>query len=476
VTGTQPEEITPLPEPDAARHDIPVVFNDQVKAFVHYFQTRKWGVITRAFDRASRYLPMMRKILREKGLPEDLLNLAFIESAVNPRATSRAKAAGIWQFIPSTGRLFGMRTSWWLDERRDPEKSTRGAAEYLKNLYTMFESWPLALAAYNAGEGKIQAAIQRQRTRDFWSLRLPKETRLFVPAFMAMTIISREPERYGFSPPPEEPLEFDTVTLRHATELRIIAKLARTTLEEIRDLNPELVRWATPPNMPGYRLRIPAGRREEFLEAIEQIPASQRVAWIRHVVRKGDTPAAIAKRYGMDLQIVLEMNRLRKRQALKPGTTVLLPGGTAGNVAANAGEVHQTSQVTARAMVPRQHIVKKGETPARIAKAYAVSLEDLRRWNNLSRNASLRPGQALRIHARQQTEAQAALRTPQALDTRTIQGGSVTKRHVVRPGDTLWNIAKAYAVSLEDLRRWNNLSGKASLRPGQELEIRAPSS
>lgn len=399
VTGTQPEEITPLPEPDAAKHDIPVVFNDQVKAFVHYFQTRKWGVITRAFDRASRYLPMMRKILREKGLPEDLLNLAFIESAVNPRATSRAKAAGIWQFIPSTGRLYGMRNSWWLDERRDPEKSTRGAAEYLKNLYTMFESWPLALAAYNAGEGKIQAAIQRQRTRDFWSLRLPKETRLFVPAFMAMTIISREPERYGFSPPPEEPLEFDTVTLRHATELRIIAKLARTTLEEIRDLNPELVRWATPPNMPGYRLRIPAGRREEFLEAIEQIPASQRVAWIRHVVRKGDTPAAIAKRYGMDLQIVLEMNRLRKRQALKPGTTVLLPRGAAGNVAANAGKARQASQMTASAMVTRQHIVKKGETLARIARAYAVSLQDLRRWNNLSRNASLRPGQELEIRA-----------------------------------------------------------------------------
>ena len=476
VAEAPPEEVTPIPEPDTAKHDVPIVFNDQVKAFVHYFKTRKWGLITQAFDRASWHLPMMRKIFREKGLPEDLLNLAFIESAVNPRATSRAKAAGIWQFIPSTGRRFGMRTSWWLDERRDPEKSTRGAAEYLRTLYTMFESWPLALAAYNAGEGKIQAAIQRQQTRDFWSLRLPKETRLFVPAFMAMTIISREPEQYGFSPPPERPLEFDRVTLRHPTELRIIAKLARTTIEELQELNPELVRGATPPDIPRYTLRIPAGRQEEFLEAIEQIPPSQRVAWIRYVVRKGDTPATIAKRHGADLQVVLEVNNLRKQQVLRPGAAVLLPGRAAGNViVANAGEPRQASQVTARAKAPRQHIIKKGETLARIAKVYAVSLEDLRRWNNLSRDTSLRPGQTLKIHPREQKEARAVLRAPAASDTRTTQGGSVTKRHVVKPGDSLWNIAKTHAVSLEDLRRWNNLSRDTSLRPGQELEIQAPS-
>ena len=476
VAEAPSEEATPIPEPDTAKHDLPIVFNDQVKAFVHYFKTRKWGLITQAFDRASRYLPMMRKIFREKGLPEDLLNLAFIESAVNPRATSRARAAGIWQFIPSTGRRYGMRTSWWLDERRDPEKSTRGAAEYLKSLYTMFESWPLALAAYNAGEGKIQAAMQRQRTRDFWSLRLPKETRLFVPAFMAMTIISREPEQYGFSPPPELPLEFDTVTLRRPTDLRIIAKLARTTIEELRELNPELVRGVTPPDMAGYTLRIPVGRQEEFLEAIERIPPSQRTGWIRHVVRKGDTPAGIAKRYGSDLQAVLEVNNLRKQQLLKPGATVLVPGRAAGNVIAAkvVGEARQATQAPPQARLPRQHIIKKGETLARIAKVYAVSLEDLRRWNNLSRDTNLRVGQALRIHPPEQAESRPVLQPSVASDGRMTQGGSVTKRHVVRPGDSLWNIAKTHAVSLEDLRRWNNLSRDTSLRPGQELEIRAP--
>ncbi|MFI5340646.1 MAG: LysM peptidoglycan-binding domain-containing protein [Candidatus Methylomirabilales bacterium] len=476
VTGTQPEEVRPLPEPDTGKHDIPVVFNDQVKTFIHYFQTRKWGVITRAFERASRYLPMMREIFHEKGLPEDLLNLAFIESAVNPRATSRAKAAGIWQFVPSTGRLYGMRSSWWLDERRDPEKSTRGAAEYLKNLYNMFESWPLALAAYNAGEGKIQAAIQRQRSRNFWSLRLPKETRLFVPAFMAMTIISREPERYGFTPPLEEPIEVETVSLRYPTELTLIAQAARTTIEEIRDLNPELTRWATPPDLSNYTLRIPAGQRDAFLEALERIPPAQRVTWIRHQVRRGETPGGIARRYRMDVRVVLEMNGLRKRQALRPGTTVLLPAAAVGSGVAYATEVKQASRSTTRPISTERYTVKKGDTLAGIGRAHAVSLQELRRWNNLSRDAGLRSGQTLIIHPAPQARMASNSGARPGADSPVVPAAPAAKRYIVKRGDTLWTIARAHAVSPKDLRRWNNLSRDAALRPGQQLQIPAPSS
>jgi membrane-bound lytic murein transglycosylase D len=292
-----------------------------------------------------------------------------------------------------------MRSSWWLDERRDPEKSTRGAAAYLKKLYNMFESWPLALAAYNAGEGKIQAAIQRKRSRDFWSLRLPKETRLFVPAFMAMTIISREPERYGFTPPPEEPLDAETVTMQHPTELTLIAQAAGTTVEEIRNLNPELIRWATPPGLSKYAVRIPAGRRDAFLEAIERIPPSQRITWIRHKVRRGETPRGIAKRYGMDVQVVLNMNGLRKRQALRPGTTVLLPAAAVGSGVAYAVEVQPAGRSANSPSPTERYLVKKGDTLAGIARAHAVSLQDLRRWNNLSRDAGLRPGQELEIRS-----------------------------------------------------------------------------
>lgn len=472
VTKVPAEQTAPLPEPDARKYDVPVVFNDQVKIFINYFQTRKWGVITRAFERAARYLPTMRKVFREKDLPGDLLNLAFIESAVNPRATSRANAAGIWQFIASTARLYGMRTSWWVDERRDPEKSAHGAAQYLKNLYRMFDSWPLALAAYNAGEGAVQRAIERQGTRDFWKLRLPKETQLFVPAFMAMTVISKEPERYGFSPPPENPPETDTVILRHPTPLKIIALAARTTVERIQNLNPELVRWATPPDVPNYKLRIPAGLQEEFQEALGRIPPEQRVPWVQHRVRKGETPALIAKRYGVDLQTVLDMNRLRKRQALKPGATILVPS-PALEVAASADDPPPAKTV-ARLPATQQYKVKKGDTLQVVAKAHEVSIENLRRWNGLSRDARLRPGQILKISRSQGSEPTAIERQRTAAEPRAAQPSS--KRYVVRRGDTLWEIARVHGVSAEDLRRWNGLSREANLRPGQELRTSDSSS
>jgi membrane-bound lytic murein transglycosylase D len=464
VTKAPVQRTEPLPEPDAQKYDVPIVFNDQVKTFINYFQTRKWDVITRAFERASRYLPTMRKIFREKDLPEDLLNLAFIESAVNPRATSKAKAAGIWQFIASTARLYGMRTSPWVDERRDPEKSTHGAAAYLKNLYRMFESWPLALAAYNAGEGAVQRAIERQRTRDFWKLRLPKETQLFVPAFMAMTVISREPERYGFSPPAEDPLETDTVILRHPIPLKVVAHAARTTVDRIQRLNPELVRWATPPDVPTYKLRIPAGLQEEFQEALARTPPEQRALWVRHRVRKGETPALIAKRYGVDLQTVLDMNRLRKRQTLKPGRTLLVPAPTS-EIAASADDPPPVKTVARRPV--QRYRVKKGDTLWAIAKAHATTVEDLRRWNSLSRRAKLRPGQTLEVSRSREAEPAAVERQRNAPEPRAAQIAS--RRYVVRRGDTLWEIARIHEVSVEDLRRWNTLSRDADLRPGQEL-------
>ncbi|HYL79830.1 MAG TPA: LysM peptidoglycan-binding domain-containing protein, partial [Candidatus Acidoferrum sp.] len=472
IANTPTRQTTPLPEPDAQKYDVPIVFNDQVKTFINYFQTRKWGVITRAFERAARYLPTMRRVFREKELPEDLLNLAFIESAVNPRATSRAKAAGIWQFIGSTARLYGMRSSWWVDERRDPEKSTHGAAQYLKNLYRMFDSWPLALAAYNAGEGAVQRAIDRQRTRDFWKLRLPKETQLFVPAFMAMTVISREPERYGFSPPPEDPLETDVVILRHPTPLKVIALAARTTVERIQSLNPELVRWATPPDVQNYKVRIPAGLQEEFQEALSRIPPEQRAPWVQHRVRKGETPTLIAKRYGVDVQVILEMNRLRKRQTLKPGGTLLVPVTTL-EVAASMDDP-PPAKSPARRPVAQQYKVKKGDTLQAVAKAHDASIEDLRRSNGLSKGARLRPGQILKISRSRDSEPTGAAGPGTTAGPRIAQ--SASKRYVVRRGDTLWEIARVHGVSAEDLRRWNGLSRDANLRPGQELRTSDSSS
>jgi membrane-bound lytic murein transglycosylase D len=473
AAGEKPEETTALPEPDTQKHDVPLIFNDQVRAVVYYLQNRKWGVVTRAFERASRYLPMMRQIFQEEGLPLDLLNLAFIESAVNPWATSRAKAAGIWQFMPSTGRLYGMRVDWWLDERRDPEKSTRGAAQYLKKLYEMFEDWPLALAAYNVGEGAIQNAIQRQKTRNFWVLRLPKETRLFVPAFMAMTIIAREPERYGFSPPPEAPVEIDWVTLRQPADLKVIAEVAGSSVEELRNLNPALIRWATPPDQGHFRLRIPAGRADAFLETLERIPPAQRISWIHHTVRKGETPMVIARRYGVDVQSVLDLNGLRKRQALKAGTALRIPPVPTPAFLVQAEKKESGRPAAGRGGRPATYTVRRGDTLDRIARAHAVSPEDLRQWNNLPRKGAPRPGQTLAVAPSRPTLDSGVGATA---ESRSTKGKVPARTYVVKRGDTLAGIARAHAVSPEDLRQWNGLSSKAPIRPGQELRVGDPAS
>ena len=469
IAKEQAGSTAPVPEPDVKKYDFPIVFNDQVRIFLEYFQTRKWGVITRAFERASRYLPMMRRTFQEKELPEELLNLAFIESAVNPWATSRAKAAGIWQFMTSTGRLYGMNVSWWVDERRDPEKSTRAAAEYLKNLYRMFDSWPLALAAYNAGEGTVQRAIDRQRTRNFWALRLPKETQLFVPAFMAMTIISKEPERYGFSPPPEEPLQTDTVILSQPAGFRSLAQAARTSVEQLRELNPELIRWSTPPDAAQYTLRIPAGLRADFLEELSRIPPAERVGWVSHRVRKGETTHAIARRYGVSLQAVLDMNGLTKRHALKPGGTVLVPAlSSAGQGRVGAAKDNRQGD---RPKTLTRHKVKKGETLAQVAELHGVSIADLRRWNGQLGKAGLRPGQTVKVFASAEAVNTTIREEGPGEASSKVRRPSLPQRYVVKKGDTLSSIARAHGVSPDDLRRWNGLSGKAGLRPGQKLRL-----
>ncbi len=453
----------------------PIILNDEVESFLEYFQTRKWGVITQAFERASRYLPMMRRIFQEKALPEELTNLAFIESAVNPHATSRAKAAGIWQFIPSTARLFGMHTSWWLDERRDPEKSTRAAAEYLKTLHEMFDSWPLALAAYNLGEGALQRAIQRQRTRDFWSLKLPRETKLFVPAIMAMTLISHYPERYGFSVPPEKGLESETVRLLHPTDLKIAAQAAGTSVERIRELNPELTRGTTPPDVSRYSLRIPAGRTETFLEAISRIPPAERVRWATHRVRKGETLRRVARQYRVDPEALAEMNGLGKRQALKVGMLLRIPSSAESGTVALAKATRTAPSAAPVRHAGRTYVVRPGDTLSWIAKSSGVSLNDLRRWNRLSRDAALRPGQTLLVVSPAEIQA-AAVRTPAAPVRHSSSRPAAKRRYVVKQGDTLWEIGQAFGVSPEDLRRWNKLSKDAAIRPGQELHLVDPAS
>src|SRR5574337_1576918 len=430
-------EIVSLPDLDLSDFDVPIELNEHVKAYILYYQTRKWGGMSRALERSGRYLPMMRQIFRDQGLPQDLVNLAYVESAFNYRAYSKAKASGLWQFIKATGNRYGMRVNYWLDERRDPEKATKGAAAYLKELYEMFHSWPLALAAYNAGEQRIQRAIDTQGTTDFWSLRLPKETQLFVPAFMAATIIAKNPARYGFAPPVEMPWEVERATVPGAVELHSVARVVGVSPDLLHDLNPALTRGITPVQASDYEILLPPSTKEILIANLHQLP---RYSYREPVGVTGKRPQA-------------------GRGKANKGRMVAS--------ARSGGSTARTATVTKVASSPRAtgYVVKRGDTLWKIARAYGVRPEELRQWNDLKPQAKLKPGLRLQVVAQATKNYRENGRgAPASVVTPVL--------YRVRKGDTLWEIAKVHDVTPDELRRWNDLGHKATLWVGQELKIR----
>ncbi|PKL51729.1 MAG: lytic transglycosylase [Nitrospira bacterium HGW-Nitrospira-1] len=281
-------------------------------------------------SRSGKYLDMMKEILRQKDVPENIVFLSLIESGFNPGAYSVAHAAGPWQFIASTARRYGLEINWWKDERRDPVKSTGAAASYLKDLYKMFGSWNLAMAAYNAGEGRIQKAMKRSNADNYWALlgtkHIKTETKEYVPRFIAASLIATNPGEFGFDEIEyHEPLSFDEVDLNSPIDLSVAAECAGATVEEIRRLNPELRRWCTPPDVPIYTLKIPEGTKEQFFKALASIPENERFTIERYAVKKGETFSRIAKKTGVPVPVILSLNSMEKIMPLKTGSVVYLP-------------------------------------------------------------------------------------------------------------------------------------------------------
>ncbi|MBI5587387.1 MAG: transglycosylase SLT domain-containing protein [Deltaproteobacteria bacterium] len=325
--STEADDNSDLPE-------VPVVVNKSVQSYIKYFQTRGRKHFERWLGRSQDYMTMLRGILRENGLPEDLSYIAFIESGLNPTAKSRAKAVGMWQFIKGTAKLYGLRVDWWIDERMDPEKATYAAARYFKNLYDQFGSWYLAAASYNAGEGRVARAVRKYKSEDFWVIAsrkksLARETKEYVPKYLAAMLIAKDPTSYGFDAQeePGEGLAYDKVKVTQATDLNVIAEAAGTTVEEIKRLNPELLRWFTPPNYPDYTIKIPAGKTEVFAENMSKIPPGKRITFLAHTVKRGDTVGKIAKMYGTTVNPILYINNFKsaKKTRLKPGSTIMIP-------------------------------------------------------------------------------------------------------------------------------------------------------
>jgi membrane-bound lytic murein transglycosylase D len=281
-------------------------------------------------ERSTRYIDITRKVFKDKNLPEELAFLPIVESGFNPNAYSRTKAVGLWQFTASTGKRYGLVINWWRDERKDPVKSTAAAADYLKDLYKMFGSWNLAIAAYNAGEGTISRALRKNDSDGYWSLLntnlIRNETKEYVPRYIAAAMIANSPEEYGFhNLDYGKPLEYDEVTISSPLDIDVIAKCAECTIKKIRALNPELRRWSTPPNLRKYTLRIPEGSRELFLENLASIPAEEQFTVEHYTLKKSDTIKKIAGKTGIPASTILAMNSISGLGQLMAGDTITLP-------------------------------------------------------------------------------------------------------------------------------------------------------
>jgi len=280
--------------------------------------------------RSGRYLELMKDILKAKNIPEDIAFLPLIESGFNPNAYSVAHAVGPWQFIASTGRKYGLKIDWWTDERKDPVKSTEAAANYLKDLYEMFGSWNLAMAAYNAGEGRILKALNRSKSDDYWALLntryIKNETKEYVPRFIAARLIATDPQTYGFVDQEyHSPFTYDEVIIDRPVDIEVAAECAETTAETIRELNPELRRWSTPPNVSSYALRIPFGKKERFTENLSRIAEEERFSISVYTVKNGDTVKRISNKTGIPVNVILELNDEEKIKPLKAGEKICLP-------------------------------------------------------------------------------------------------------------------------------------------------------
>jgi membrane-bound lytic murein transglycosylase D len=455
------------------KYDIPVVVNDKVENCIVYFQTIARDFFQSALTRSGRYTGLMMKILEEERVPRDLVYLPMIESGFKTNAYSWASAVGPWQFISATGRRFGMERDWWFDERRDFEKSTRAAARYLKYLYERYGDWYLALAAYNAGEGKVDKTIKRDGTKDYWYLsHLKRETRDYVPLYLASMIIAKNPEKYGFVPFYDDPLQYDVVTVDKPLDLYEVATTLGTTYDYLKTLNPELLRKVTHPHKESYSLRIPSDQKEKFWGSYDQLTSARSATLVNHKIGKGETMSMIAKQYSISTQALADANNMSKKQRLTEGLTLLIP---VPQLAREDRPIQQTKRKSNN--TPRTpgtgsdlYVVRKGDSLADIASAHGTTVNQLVMVNGLDKSSRIYPGQVINVGVKRFSQSRQSASAPRASKSQHIM------TYKVREGDSMDKLAKQHGTTSANLALLNGFENNRRLRVGQLINVPARSS
>lgn len=431
---------------------------------------RNQEYLNRVADRATPYLYHVISKLKERDMPLDLALLPIVESAYHPFAYSPSHASGIWQFIPGTGKRFGLKQNWWYDGRRDIVAATDAALDYLEILHKQFNgNWFHALAAYNSGEGNVARAIRRNKKAgkpiDFWSLRLPRETRSYVPSLLAVSEVLKNSDKHKikFKSIPNKPY-FEVINIGSQIDLSTVSKLSGLSIDEVYTLNPGFNRWATDPKGP-HRLLIPVNKATDFKQKIAALPKTERIKWQRHTIRKGESLGIIANRYLTSVSALKEINRL-KNSRIRAGRSLLIP-------TAKESKKYYSLSADARKFKGLKttgdgkryiYSVKRGDNLWDIGRHYGISVSQLTRWNGISKRSILRPGQKLTVWVKNE-ENVSVIKT--AVKKPTLKGNS----YVVQQGDSLWLIARKFDIHVTDLLKWNKIKKGKHLQPGQSLIV-----
>ncbi len=487
-------------EPQNSLSQFPIVINKQVETYITLFQGKQRRSFSRFLKRSGRYINMIEEKLAENGMPKELAYLPLVESGFNPRARSHARATGLWQFMAGTGKDYRLKINRYIDERCSVEKSTKAAIHYLKDLYADFGDWYLAVAAYNAGQGKIRSGMKKYKVDNFWDLAAKKHLRMetirYIPKLLATIIIARDPQKFGFTPDIDSPLQFDTLRVGPSLALKAVAFITDCKEKTIVQLNPELIRRTTPPNQKHYTVRIPKGKKTIAENNMKRLLSVVSTAYKTHRVGKHDTLRKICRKYNINTPTLVKINHLQTG-ILTPGTTLripyrtiiykLLPKGASKAALAKDGNLIL-------------HKVKRGDTLGAIAKHYHVPINLIVRWNGLRSAKKIRAGQqlALFIDSKGQKMLKTASPAKHLIATKTKQKYQIQERTVlpatitvakkkipyekqskgntaiyynVKDGDSLWIISRKFNISMAEIKKWNKLKSNL-LKPGSTLKIR----